>query len=517
MKQPPHGAGPLARTGLIAVLALTACDPARERPLNGEPNLVIVAVSSLRPDHLGLHGYGRPTTPNLDRFARHAFKFEAWSASTWTTPALLSILTSLHPSVHQVRGYPNPGRMSENVTTLAEVVRSRGYATAAFTEGGFAHGAFGLDQGFQLFHEPALDADSTSMPGLGGLPDNVRRAVEWLEQPREPPFLLFFHTQEQQAPYRPPERALRRMRPDYDEAREHASVARAIEAWNAARSIDREAALLLTRHDLHCGLAGMPSVQGSDALRASVTRLGVAIEDVARAPELRQWLLDLYDAELAHVDDQLSDLWASLERLCSRESTVVVILGEHGEGLGEHGSTGHGTAFFDEVLRIPLLIRLPPESYRPRPMRDAARSIDVMPTLLDLIGYPLETLALQGESLVPFMRGDHRERPIFSQGLRPPELDTWISLRFGRWHFLFDSSTKREQLFDLYTDPAHELDLVEEHQNIRTRFLRRIHKQEKFDRMLRDRIRTDLQPLDLPWETLRQLLRLGHLSDASGG
>ena len=228
-------------------------------------------------------------------------------------------------------------------------------------------------------------------------------------------------------------------------------------------------------------------------------------------PELRQWLTDLYDAELAQVDDQMADLWASLEELCSRESTVVVILGEHGEGLGEHGRTGHGTVFSGEVLRIPLLIRIPRESYRSRPMRDVARSIDLMPTLLDLIGYPLETLALQGESLVPFMRGDHRERPVFSEGLRPVESESWKSLRYGRWHVVFDSKTQRKKLFDTFADPGQEHNLAEEQPGILQRFLLRVRKQGKLDGKLREKIGTDVQPLDLSWERKQQLLRLGRL------
>jgi len=134
-----------------------------------------------------------------------------------------------------------------------------------------------------------------------------------------------------------------------------------------------------------------------------------------------------------------------------------------------------------------------------------------MPTLLDLIGHPLETLPLQGASLVTFMRGDHRERSIFSQGLRQVESDTWVSLRFGRWHFLHDGRTQRQKLFDTFTDPAEERDVARQHPDMLKRFLRRLHMQDKLDRRLRGKIRPAVQPLDLPPGSQQQLLRAGQL------
>ena len=119
-----------------------------EKPLN----LVMVVLDTLRADHLGLYGYERPTSPHLDALARESFVFErAESAAPWTAPSLISLVTSLYPEVHGVRGFPNPRRMSDDVVTLAEVLKRHGYSTAAFTEGGYAKGDFGLDQGFDSY------------------------------------------------------------------------------------------------------------------------------------------------------------------------------------------------------------------------------------------------------------------------------------------------------------------------------------------------------------------------------
>src|SRR5882672_11694191 len=136
---------------LCAVLALalgTTCSPSGPRKLN----LVVIALDTLRPDHLGCYGYARATSPNIDAWAKNATVFEtAQSAAPWTAPSLLSLMTSLYPEVHGVVKFPDPGQMNDNVTTLAEMLKKAGYKTAACTDGGYASPFFGLKQGFDYY------------------------------------------------------------------------------------------------------------------------------------------------------------------------------------------------------------------------------------------------------------------------------------------------------------------------------------------------------------------------------
>src|SRR5678815_3014517 len=108
---------------VLALALTTTCAPNGPRKLN----LVVIALDTLRPDHLGCYGYARATSPNIDAWAKNAVIFEnAQTAAPWTAPSLLSLMTSLYPDVHQVVRFPDPGQMSDNVTTLAEVLKKSG-------------------------------------------------------------------------------------------------------------------------------------------------------------------------------------------------------------------------------------------------------------------------------------------------------------------------------------------------------------------------------------------------------
>ena len=117
-----RSAGPLALLAAAAFAVFAGCaDQERTEPARRPLNLVIVVLDTLRADHLGLYGYARDTSPHLDAFADESFVFErAESAAPWTAPSLLSLVTSLYPEVHGVRGFPNPRRSSDDVVTLAE-------------------------------------------------------------------------------------------------------------------------------------------------------------------------------------------------------------------------------------------------------------------------------------------------------------------------------------------------------------------------------------------------------------
>ncbi len=264
---------PIALLGAAVLTALAGCgggteEPAVERPLN----LVVVVLDTLRADHLGLYGYERDTSPHLDAFARESFVFErAESAAPWTAPSLVSLVTSLYPEVHGVRGFPNPRRMSDDVVTLAEVLRRHGYATAAFTEGGYAKGDFGLDQGFDSFPRKRgrRRVPDSHLFFPSRLEGNIARSLRWLREHGEEPFFLFFQTYEPHMPVSraggvrsPLPTAIRRAQRAQTGAADH----RALEPWASGRP---------------CRLAALPeaypSVSGwrsSSARRPSGVRAG---------------------------------------------------------------------------------------------------------------------------------------------------------------------------------------------------------------------------------------------------
>jgi len=498
------------RALLPLLLFASSCGDPEPEPLP-TTNLVVVVLDTLRPDHLGCYGYARPTSPNLDRLAGQSAVFEqAQTSSPWTAPALLSLMTSLHPSVHQVHDFPNPGRMSEGVTTLAEVLRQAGYETAAFTEGGYAKGEFGLDQGFD--HYPPNEGDELSnvsnLTHPSRLASNLDRTLEWLRAPRDRPFFLFFHTYEAHGPYRAPQEFIRRLRPTWDEAVEHARVREAIERWNTSREIDRDGLILLEVHQHHCALDGQPAIEHEQALRARLASLRE--EGAPFPPEVLALVRDLYDAEIAYLDSELERLWKELDALGLSDDTVVVVTSDHGEALGEHGRIGHGTVLHEELMRIVLLVRAP--RVAPQRVGQLACSVDVMPTALELSGVPLPASPLQGRSLAPLLNGSKQDL-TFAYGTavtRPGQEMSWHALRSGPWRYVADDSEGRRWLYDLRSDPGEERDVLAERSEIAERLAILLASRLRADQLLRRDVEAASKG-ELDPDMLRELRGLGYV------
>jgi arylsulfatase A-like enzyme len=438
---------------LAAGVIILACDGPPGPPLR-DANVVIVVVDTLRADHLELYGYERSTAPMLARRAADAWIFDnAQSAAPWTAPSLISLVTSLYPDVHGVTGYPNPGRLNDAATTLAEILGERGYSTAAFTEGGYAKGDFGLDQGFDFF--PANPGDETSnnsnLRYPSRLEGNLDRALTWLADAREP-FFLLFHTYEVHTPYRAKASFIRLFRSDYDEESEHARLRESVARFREGPPLGIEALELLRRHIPHCRMLDLLTQPEVARLVGEFRKAGMARE--AGDPEFLTWLRDLYDAEIRYTDDRLERLWSALERSDRSRPTVVAFTSDHGEGLGEHGQLEHGESLFEEQLRVPLLLWIPGHPDPPARVPGVVRSIDLMPTLLEILGVPSEGLTLQGRNLLPVMRGDRGGYIAIGHGRSLPDRDpdSLFAVRGRRWRFVLDLEDQRALLFDHRTD-----------------------------------------------------------------
>lgn len=509
---------PSATAGALATAAaLVACVPA-DPPAAGRPwNVVLVVIDTLRADHLGTYGYERDTSPHLDAFARKGVVFErAQTSAPWTAPALISLVTSTHPDAHGVRSFPNPPRLGDAAMTLAEVLKRHGYATAAFTEGGYAKGDFGLDQGVDVFPSNLGDAESNSSNMLypSRLAANLDRALDWLRDEASEPFFLLFHTYETHSPYQAPEAWLRRYRPDYDESAEHAVLLRAVERWNQEREVDAEEALVVQRHLHHCHPRSEPALDAPRAFAAALRQRGYSQTPEWRHAE-REWIRDAYDAEIAYTDSQLQRLWHALSEQGLLDHTVVVVTSDHGEALGEYGRLGHGGTLSEEVLRVPLVLRAPDSRIAPGRVESLVSTLDVMPTVLELLEIAPDELALQGTSLVPIARGEpaagSNERAVFSHGRNVDrELDARYSVRRGHWRLVVDHEADTVRLYDERSGTGETRNVAASHPKVVAELREAIERQRRRDRVLARRLgagaSTELSP-----ELERELRALGYL------
>ena len=380
-----------------------------ERPFN----LVLISIDTLRADHLSAYGYARPTSPRIDALAADGTLFEqAYSHSPKTVPSHMTLVTSLPPEVHRVlnrAGREIDSKLSTEIPTLPEILEAGGYRSAAFTAGGNMNGGIGFARGFERFEHLPVDAAPTFEAGI----ETVR---DWAAEASEAPFLLLLHTVQVHDPYLPPESHRDLFaRPDY------AGRIRSSRAELAARA-----------------------KESGRSIAAEFWR-DVDLESEADVQHLR----DLYDACIRYTDDQIGRLVDTLAELGRLEDTAIILLSDHGEEFLEHGGTRHNS-LFEELLHVPLIVRLP-DAYGVEPGRRVqapVRLVDVMPTVLDLVGLPLPD-HLTGSSLLPLIDGTPEPpRYVFAhwreRGAR--------SLRAGRYKLI--RIPGNQHVFDLLRDPG---------------------------------------------------------------
>ena len=383
------------RSALLAVIALaSACATNRDTPV------ILVSIDTLRADHLGCYGYPLATSPSIDRFRRDAVLFEhAIAQAPSTLPSHASLLTSLVPP-HHGASFARRTALPPVLLTLAEVLRARGWATAAFTDGGQLAPRFGLQQGFQTYK--VLNWDR--------LHRILLRAAHWLDERAGEKFFLFLHTYEPHAPYD--------AGPEY------------------------------LRHFERGYRGSLPPVV-SDALLGAINR-----SERSLTPADLAHVVHAYDAQIRSVDEAFGHMLVYLRKRGLYERALIIVTSDHGEELGERGGVGvHSHTLFDELLRVPLLIKLPRGRAAGATVRAQVRSIDIAPTILEALGVPAPA-AFEGRSLLALLDGSPaRPRESFSARDRVAGFEVY-ALRTERWK-LFGAL-----LFDLAADPEERIDVA---------------------------------------------------------
>lgn len=411
----PEDGPPQPGSGLLIRRPRIVAPPAEERPESAPAaapaaarqrakNVIVYLVDTLRKDHLGCYGYGKPTSPHVDAFAREATLFRnAVAQSSWTRPSVASMLTGLLPRTHGVNRRPDA--LSQEAVTLAERLRDRGFRTAAFVTNANVHRSFGFGQGFEEYRLTPHGRDTAE--NLNAL------TAGWLDQVGEAPFFLFLHTIEPHTPYQPPPEFRQRFAPGVPEELGRVRVLK--ELNSGARPV---------------------------------------------TPALVRDLTALYDAEIAANDAAFGDLVSLLKARGLWDSTAVVFLSDHGEEFHDHGGWEHGRTLHTEMLDVPLIVRLPGVG-EGRAVDRLAQHIDLVPTLLDSLGLPVPD-AVEGRSLLPAMAGAEEgteEDAAFSwldvDGFRAGAVST------PAWRLLDERAPQVDRgLFDRRSDPREMRDLA---------------------------------------------------------
>jgi arylsulfatase A-like enzyme len=382
----------------LATLLLLACTG--EKPAS----VLLVTIDTLRADHLPCYGYESDTAPRVCALAEEGTLFErAISQSSWTLPAHASMMTGLYPSEHRAQNFTSS--IDPGAPMLAEILHGRGFATGAFVSTVFV-AKYGFRRGFDAFqHFRTLTSDPVAAP----LTD---RALEWLAAVEEP-FFLWVH-------YYDPHHE-HRMHPEtgfsYSEGIEDAELS--YKWWNV--------------HPL------------PNAWRAFERN--------------RRTHLSLYDGEIRYVDSHIGRLFDALRDADRYDDTIIVVTSDHGEAFGEHQLVGHDNVLYSELIRVPLILRVPGRA----PAREAAlvETKDLMPTILDLLEIPRPARArgslLEGERGFAFSEVHNRNS------------EKRASVNHEGWKLIYTFDREEFELYDLERDPGETRNLAAAHPEVLAR------------------------------------------------
>lgn len=394
-------------------------------------NVIVVLLDSLRADHIEPYGAETISTPRLQQLARQGVSFmSARSTSSWTRPAVAALLTSQRSINHGILSLTSG--LPLHLPYLPAILRKNGYETILIANSAQVSSRFGFNRGFtRVFDHFMLDDAS----GPRRYQDPVENANEvWkkyiapaAEASQRKPFFVYLHERDPHAPYGPP--------PPYDEM--------------YAQEYEGE-------------------VQ-SDILSLANLRFSPELA----SPELIAQLDGLYSGEVSYMDRYVGTLLDHLEQNDLHKRTLVVFTSDHGEEFWEHDSVGHGHTVYEELLRVPLLMRLTgvlPEGLATHIPVDLA---DVTPSILDLLG--IETPdAAEGSSILPYLisdaNGDAPERHHFSaaqanspQGTSTPRA---TAITYRNWKLIRIPPGAEEETLSLYNladDPGEKNDIARDH------------------------------------------------------
>jgi len=377
-------------------------------------NLIIISIDTLRADHLGLYGYGRESSPAIDAFGEAGIVFDhAFSQSPKTASSHMTLFTGLFPTSHGVRNWTGDAdtRLSPAVPTLAQLLRRAGYRTEAYTGGGNVRAELGFEQGFDAYEDAGRLGFKRAIDAMGRLaapqPDGSGS-----------PFFLFVHTYKVHDPYLPADK----YRELFADPEYSGGILDTVEKLGGSSDWDE-------RHGLYWNSV-----------------------DLDRPEDVRH-LVDLYDAGIRAVDDQILELVDAIQELGLNQNTVIVLLSDHGEEFMEHGGVLHNTVY-QEALRVPLILHLPDEmgsGFDGTRIQQPVRLVDLAPTVLDLFALPIPE-HMMGRSLLPLLDASSEEPPfVFAEYVEV----RMASFAAGDWKLVIGhGGNRREELFDLVNDPA---------------------------------------------------------------
>ncbi len=416
--------------------------------------VVLVVVDTGRADATELFGAKYPTTPFLKELASQGITFKkVFSPSSWTAPAMYSIMTGLYPTEHgivegttlgsigrrKVRAQPV---LPDEALTLAEVLKENGYTTFGINTNFHMNAKFGFAQGFDHYY----GENFSFMPYANMIAESL--AKEFQSSEKSFAWLQYF---DPHFPYRP-------MPPWFDQ-------------WNDTKlktvldfSIGMITAYYRHQQDLDPNQPVdtkyvYPIIEMSRMISPNQHFISYGLQYLKWPPEndYARFLEIAYLSEIRNVDEAMKN---ALALLGIDDQALVIVTSDHGEEIFDHGWCGHRHSLYQELIHVPLVIRLPGKAKAGTVVDTPASLIDVFPTILDLLNLPIPK-KLSGVSLVPLIEGKEiAPRPLYLEvNNRGGEERALVDYP---WKLVLNMTKKTTNLYNLEDDPKEKVNLIKE-------------------------------------------------------
>ncbi len=431
--------------GYLAVHALASSDQG--------PNVIVILIDTLRADHLGCYGYERETSPNIDIFAAEAVLFKnAISPSSWTSPAVASFFTGQYP---HVMGYEDQAVvLDEKFLCIAEILRTRGYATKGVISHVYVSGELGFGQGFDSF-----DEENAQGHGHVSSPSVTDKGIEFINEFKDDKFFLFLHYFDPHCDY-----------------------------------------ILHDAYDFYPDYAGsLYSGQPIQDLRAAARKMN---DDDVR------YLNALYDTEIRFTDEHVGRLFDHLKATGLYDDALIVIVADHGEEFLDRGNAwvGHTRTVYQELVHVPFMIK-PPGEGDACVIDTYVSLLDFMPTVVASAGlevpagYEHDGLAIDisGES-------EHLRSVVMTETKR---WGTHRGVIESGWKLLHDPTARTFRLYNLEDDPGELKDISEANDDVTRRLKTALFEWDYDVRMKRSKFR--VRHPKLSTQQVEKLKSLGYI------
>jgi len=414
------------------------------------PNIIMMVWDTVRADHLSLYGYSRPTTPFLDKLAPNSVVFDrAYAAAPWTTPSHASFFTGLYPSEHNCN-FINL-RLSDDFTTLAEKLQEKGYVTLAYSNNPLLSRSSNICQGFERLVDPQVGISSGELvhgfatrifrPELlqdSGAQKTNQVIFSWVKRlsRQKAPFFIFINYMEAHLPYPSAKDALRFIAESDPSSPNSPTIVMDWEYYNCNKVNNEKELLNVNKR---------------------------------------------YDGAIYYLDLKLSQLYSRLEQANLLDNTILIVLSDHGEALGDHQFFGHSFFLYQSHLWVPLLIYGPPH-LAPAHITQPVSLTSLPDIVFALLNHRSleDALKEKGGGEVIFAEASPPWiKIIYLQGRCPTGFDTQRINRNLKaaiqWPYkLIWDSREADELYDLAEDPLEQKNLISQQLQIKLELSHRI-------------------------------------------